>query len=170
MEPMEVTIDGVRYAPVSKAEEALATDLAALTVMKAQPEKRFTLGLAYPAMRKDTAVALDGHIDFVGEDALEKTAWKWIADNREIGLFHKDGTEGHAMPVESYIYRGPDWVVKSPVDDREYTIKSGDWLMGSVWDEVGWSLVKSGFVNGWSPEGKASRVIADQVRLAQLRG
>jgi len=150
------------------ATKAKAPDTA-VCVVKATSEKRYTLGLAYPAMRPDVSRAADGHIDFASPDVLEKTAWDYMAKYREINLFHKDGTSGHATPVESYIYRGPDWVQESPVDGRKYVIKSGDWMLGTIWDDAGWDLVKRGLVNGWSPEGACERTVPTQERLAQLR-
>ena len=138
-------------------------DLAALNVVKAEEEHRYTLGLAYPAMKPDSARAADGYIDFVSSEVLEKTAWSWMEKNHEIGMFHRDGTEGHATVVESYIYRGPDWQVGPTV------IKAGDWLMGCQWDDYGWQMVKSGLANGWSPEGSARRSKPSPSRLAELR-
>ena len=144
-------------------------NLAALNVVKAEEEHRYTLGLAYPAMKPDSARAADGYIDFVSSEVLEKTAWSWMEKNHEIGMFHRDGTEGHATVVESYIYRGPDWTVASPVNGQDYVIKAGDWLMGCQWDSHGWSMVKAGLVKGWSPEGGARRSKPSQSRLAELR-
>lgn len=165
---VEVQINGVNYVPLDPPS-GVDVDAARVTLVKATAPKRYTLGLAYPAMVPDKAVALDGHIDFAGEDLLEKTAWNWMAKHRDIGLFHKDGTEGHATVVESYIYRGPDWVVTSPVDGCEYAIKAGDWMLGTIWDQYGWELVEKGLVRGWSPEGAARRAIPSAARLAQLR-
>jgi Putative phage serine protease XkdF len=149
------------------AAKALTTDMAAVNVFKAQDEQRYTLGVAYPAMKADVAVAADGHIDFVSPEVLEKTAWAWMTEHRNIGLFHKAGTEGHATVVESYIYRGPDW--HNEIAGETHVIKAGDWMLGTVWDEYGWQLVKAGLVNGWSPQGGARRINPSADRLAQLR-
>lgn len=140
-------------------------EYAACRVVKTQAEQRYSLGLAYPAMRLDAGVAADGHIDFVSPEALEQTAWNWMSKQRTISLFHTQGssTDGHATAVESYIYRGPDWEVGDTV------IKAGAWLLGTVWDEYGWALVKARKVNGWSPEGGAKRARPSASRLAELR-
>lgn len=138
-------------------------------LLKSASERQYTLGLAYPAMKADVHRAGDGHRDFIAHDKLEESAWRWMKDHREINLFHKDGTSGHGVVVESYIYRGPDWEISSPVDNTSYVIKSGDWLLGALWDSYGWALVKSGLLNGWSPEGTAIRSTPNKNRLAQLR-
>lgn len=162
---MEVVINGVAYVPAADGVSAVATNFAGIDVIKAADERRYTLGVAYPAMRADVAVAQDKHIDFVSAEALEKTAWEWMTNHRNIGLFHKSGTEGHADVVESYIYRGPDW----SVEGNDYVVKAGDWMLGTIWDEYGWKLVKDQLVSGWSPQGKARRTTPDADRLAQLR-
>ncbi len=141
---------------------------AACRVVKAKNERRYTLGVAYPAMKADVGRAADGHRDFVSPEVLETTAWEWMQKHRDINLFHKDRTSGHGTVVESYIYRGPDWTIASPVDGKPYVVKAGTWMLGSVWDEYGWSLVKAGLVNGWSPEGGARRSTPTPERLAQV--
>ncbi len=163
---LENIIDSLPSAGASKSAGA---DLATCRVVKAESESRYTLGVAYPAMRPDVTIAADGHRDFVGPDVLEKTAWAWMSQHRDVNLFHQGGTSGHAQVVESYIYRGPDWTVSSPVDGLPYVVKSGDWLLGTIWDTYGWDLVKAGLVRGWSPEGGARRSIPTPERVAQLR-
>lgn len=165
-----VTVESPAVEAEPAAAKSFETDELAINVLKASSdERRYTLGVAYPAMKADTAVALDGHIDFASAAAIEKTAWEWMSKHREIGLFHKNGTEGHAQVVESYIYRGPDWTIESPIDGNSYVVKAGDWMLGTVWDEHGWELVKAGLVRGWSPEGGARRITPDAERLAELR-
>ena len=150
--------------------KGLDTPYADYAVMKGVPERRFTLGLAYPALRPDVGRAADGHRDFVGPEALEKTAHEWLKKYRDVNMFHENNTSGHFEPAESYIWRAPDWEIVSPVDGSTYIIKSGDWLLGGYWDEDGWELVKAGLVNGWSPEGTAKRNLhPSPERLAQLR-
>jgi hypothetical protein len=138
-------------------------------IVKASEEKRFSLGVAYPAMKADVGRAADGHRDFVSADVLEATAWMWLRKYRDVNLYHRDGTSGHFEPTESYIWRGPTWEQESPIDGATYVVKAGDWMLGGVWDDYGWALVKAGLVKGWSPEGGARRRVPTADALAQLR-
>jgi len=159
------------FNPAMAEKETGVVDLAAYRVMKSASEQQFTLGVAYPAMKADAQVAADGHRDFISPEALEKTAWTWLTQFRDVNLFHSGDPahSGHFTPTESYIWRGPDWEVASPVDGNTYKVCKGDWMLGGVWDDHGWALVKSRAVNGWSPEGGARRVTPSAKRLAQLR-
>jgi len=158
-----------RVSPdVVKHARAHGSPYAACRVVKTAAERRFTLGVAYPAMKADVRRAADGHRDFVSPEVLEQTAWDWLVKYRDVNLFHKEGTVGHFTPTESYIWRGPTWTVESPVDGKPYVVRKGDWMLGGVWDEFGWALVKNGLVNGWSPEGGAKRSTPSAERLAQV--
>lgn len=150
-------------------------DVAASMVLKAMPEQRFTLGVAYPAWRPDKGRAMDGKRDYAPADVVERTAWDWMAKSRRIGLHHGDliglpggADEGHATLVESYIYRGPDWLIKA-AGGAEQLVQAGDWLLGLLWDGSGWDMVKRRLVDGMSPVGRASRVTPTVDRLALLR-
>ena len=113
---------------------------------------RYLLGLAYPAGADDQIMTgADGARDYFTETELEKAAWAFMQGPRDIGLYHEDGTEGHATVVESYIYRGPDWECGDTV------IKAGDWLIGVICDPVAWQLYLEGHITGFSPQGKAKR-------------
>lgn len=117
-------------------------------------EKRFVLGIAYQA-GPDPRIAkgVDGGRDFFTEDELEKAAWNFMLKGQQHGVYHIDGTEGAARPVESFIYRNPQpWVV---ADDL--VVKQGDWCLGAILDPKAWDLYKSGRLNGWSPQGVARR-------------
>jgi hypothetical protein len=119
-------------------------------------EKQFVLGIAYqsgpdPRIRKGA----DGHRDYFSDEELELAAWGFMG-KQIVGLFHADGTEGHATVVESYLYRGPDWAI-TDVLGNELIVKSGDWLVGAVLDDIAWSLFKEGKITGWSPQGAARR-------------
>jgi hypothetical protein len=133
---------------------------AAMTaVVKGDDEKRYTLGVAYPANR------VDGHGEFMRPDEVERVAWDYVTKGRQIGLWHADGTEGHGTVVESYIYRGPDWGLTA-VDGSTQVIKSGDWLLGVQWDEPAWALIRKGYVDGWSMQGRAVRRPAAAAAIA----
>jgi hypothetical protein len=113
---------------------------------------QYVLGLAYQAGRDDRiARGADGARDFFTDVELEKACWTFLQGGAQVGMFHADGTEGAARVVESYIYRGPDWACGDTI------IKSGDWLIGAICDDVAWNLVKSGKVTGFSPQGAAKR-------------
>lgn len=116
-------------------------------------EQRYVLGVAYQA-GPDPRIAkgADGARDYFSADELEKAAFSFIPGGAEVGLFHADGTVGHAQVVESYIYRGPDWDLGDGV-----IVKAGDWLVGAILDDIAWDLYKSGHVTGWSPQGQARR-------------
>jgi Putative phage serine protease XkdF len=126
------------------------------SLLKAEPERRYTLMLAWPALKPDVAKAQDGRRDYARPEVIEQTAWAWMVKSRTVGLYHADGTEGHGTVVESYVYRGPDWQVRP-----DTLIKAGDWLIGTIWDTSAWALVKAGLINGMSPQGNAKRAPAD---------
>jgi hypothetical protein len=113
-------------------------------------ERRFVLGIAYPALRKD------GHGEWMTADTVEATAWEFLRSGRQIGVFHADGTVGHADVVESYVHRGPAYSVTAP-DGTAVTINPGDWVLGAVFDDQLWSLLKRGELDGWSIDGTGRR-------------
>lgn len=115
-------------------------------------EQRYVLGLAYQAGKDERITkGLDNTRDYFTNDELEMAAWSYLPNGAEVGAFHVDDTLGHAVVVESYIYRGPDWDVSGTV------IKSGDWLVGMILDDLAWSLAKAGKFTGLSPQGVAKR-------------
>lgn len=117
-------------------------------------EQRYVLGVAYQA-GPDPRIqrGADGGRDYFTPEELEKAAWSFLKNGPAVGLFHANGTEGHATVVESYVWRGPDWDLGDGV-----VVKAGDWLVGAILDEVAWDLYKSGRVTGWSPQGSARRI------------
>lgn len=137
-------------------------------VIKESAEKRYTLTVAYPADKPDVDTARDGYRDFASADAVEEAAWNFMVKSRNLGAFHADNTDGSGTAVESYVYRGPDWEVTA-ADGTTQMIKAGDWLLGVVWDEPTWALIKSGDIGGVSPQGTVERRKADPAKLAGLR-
>lgn len=118
-------------------------------VLKAEHEQRYTLGVAYPADQ------VDAHGDYTTPEELERAAWEFMRRVQKgratIGLMHRSGTDGAGTVVESYIYRGPDWHVGDQI------VKSGDWLLGVIWDEQAWQLIKAGNISGYSIQGMARK-------------
>lgn len=157
----ENMLQGALHMMGKSAEDEIVV---ACEVVKSSSERRYTLGVAYPANRADQGVAADGFRDFAGPEVLEEAAWKFMRNGASIGLHHQDGTEGHGHVVESYIYRGPDWP-----QDNGYVVKAGDWLVGTVWDEPTWHAIKSGQLRGYSPQGSAKRRDPSPEALAALR-
>lgn len=146
---------------MSEREEA---EKVSCEVFKSSEERRYTLGVAYPANRPDVGKAADGFRDFASERVLEDAAWSYLRKGARVGLDHADGTEGAGTVVESYIYRGPDWP-----QDGGYVVKAGDWLVGIVWSPQTWAEIKSGHRKGLSPQGAARRRIPSPEALANLR-
>jgi Putative phage serine protease XkdF len=132
-------------------------------VLKADSAKRYTLSVGYPADTPDKAVARDGHLDFANAEEVEKAAWGYLRNYREVGAMHADGTEGAGELVESYIYRGPDWQTGDQV------VKSGDWLIGVIWDEPTWDAIQKGELGGTSMQGGAERRTPTPADIARIK-
>ena len=137
-------------------------------VVKAVPERRYLLAVAYQAGRDPLITkGADGARDFMSADELERAAWSFVVKGGQAGMFHMMGTEGHAQIVESYLYRGPDWTVTGPTG-RSTVVKAGDWLVGLILGEAAWALYKAGRIGGLSPQGTGTRrrVIAKESTMA----
>lgn len=122
--------------------------------MTTDAPQRYLLALAYQAGPDPRIVkGQDGGRDYFTPEELEKAAWTFIPSGAEVGLFHgPDETVGHFQVTESYIYRGPDWEIEPGL-----IIKSGDWLIGGICDEVAWDLYQRNMITGMSPQGTATR-------------
>ena len=150
----------------------------ATRVIKAEAERRYTLCVIYPADKADVAVALDGHRDFASKAVVEDAAWNYMRNYRQVGVAHSPehaASMGVAFKasdaadvVESYIYRGPDWLIKAS-DGSEVMIKAGDWLGGFIWSPETWADIQAGKVNGMSAEGGAIRRTPSPDAIANLR-
>jgi len=138
-------------------------------VVKTVAEQKYTLTVAYPALRADTSTAQDGHRDYASKEAVEAAAWSYLQAHRQIGLWHQNGTENAGTLVESYIWpaTAPEWTVKTAAG--EYTVKAGDWLVGVVWSPEAWQMIKSGQVGGLSMQGRAARARPTGEAIAALR-
>jgi len=156
--------DPLAEAREESAEHAQAVPAAAYHLLKASAEKRYTLGIGYAAGRPDVAPGKDAHLDFVGADALERAAWEFLQKGGEVGLHHEDGNTGRGQVVESYVYRGPNWPQAGG-----FTVQSGDWLLGIIWDDDAWAEIKKGRVKGYSLQGRAVRRRPSPAAVAALR-
>lgn len=118
-------------------------------VAKAEAAQRYTLGVAYPANE------VDSHGDWTDEVELERTAWEFMQSGNAVlkgaGTDHADGTDLAGTPVESYIWRGPDW----QDEDGSVIAKSGDWMLGVVWNEDAWGRIEKDELTGYSIQGLA---------------
>lgn len=171
--PVLTLPDGAVYTtgdPVEPAAKAAKWDGESVegTVLKSDAAKRYTLSMGYPADTPDAAVARDGHLDFASVEEVEKAAWGYLANGGQVGLLHADGTEGAGRVVESYIYRGPDWKITA-ADGSEQVVKSGDWLVGVIWDETTWDLIEKGELAGTSMQGGAKRRSPSPADVARIK-
>lgn len=120
-----------------------------VTVYKAEEipgEKRLVYGVV---LRPDV---VDGHLDIMTPNEVEKTAHFFMAVGGIMGYRHQ--TEVKAIPVESYI---------APVSFAlgEHQVLKGDWVVVSfVEDEELWDDIKRGAITGYSVGGQGfKRVI-----------
>jgi hypothetical protein len=132
-----------------------AADLSELPtkVIKAVAPLQYTLALAYPAGSLDKGVARDGFRDFAGAEAVRDAAWDYLEKCRDVGVLHADGTSGAGRVVESFLWPdgAPDWQA------GDQLIKSGDWLIGTVWGDRTWAEIEAERLRGVSPQGSARR-------------
>ena len=136
---------------------------ARVAVLKASAEKRYVLGLVYPAgPRAHITKGVDGSTDFIAADALEEAAWQFMRDGAKTGTAH---VSRMGLPrvsagevVESYLWPAgaPDWTT-TDINGREVVIKSGDWLLGAILPPDKWSGVKNRTFDGWSMQGTGRR-------------
>jgi hypothetical protein len=167
--PLTAKQDAHISREMAKALERLWPSRVAGLVVKSAPERRYTLAMAYPANKPDAVKALDGHRDFASPEAVENAAWDYLRNGGKVGLQHEDGTDGAGKVVESYIHRGPDWPITA-ADGSKQMIKSGDWLIGIVWSDDAWDMVKRGAVKGVSAQGSVKRRAANRADINNLRG
>jgi hypothetical protein len=139
-------------------------------------EQRLLIGIAYQA-GPDPRITkgADGGRDYFEPEALELAAHNFMLKGQQHGLFHMEGTEGAARPVESFIYRNVvPWVVSDSVavnktladlaaevekcaGPDDLIVRPGDWCLGAILSPKAWDLYKSGRISGWSPQGVARR-------------
>lgn len=137
-------------------------------VVKADDAKRFLLTVAYPVFKPDVSVAADGHIDVASDEVVERACWNFMRKGARLGIGHEPGHEDVGEVVENYIWRGEPWVLKA-ADNTEQVIMPGDWLVGMVLRDEGWTLYKSGLLGGVSVQGGAQRRTPSPATLDRVR-
>ena len=164
---LKVSIEPDGDEVTKSTDDVTPTDLSGV-VIKSNDEQRYVLMVAYPSLKKDTAVAQDGFIDFGTAPVIEKACFNFMRKGCKLGMFHEAGHENCGEVVENYIYRGPTWITKSD-DGTQQTIEPGDWLVGMILEPPVWQMYQQGLIGGASPQGKAKRRVPDSALLAQLR-
>src|SRR5438093_169402 len=94
--------------------------------------ERYTLGVVYPKGE------VDAHGDTMGEQELQKAAWKALGRNVKVGLMHLPGTAGSGRVVESFLWPGKKQTFKD-INGNTQVVEPGDWLMGVQWNDSAWS-------------------------------
>lgn len=114
-------------------------------IEKSMGEERYVLGIV---LEPET---VDGQRDVYSADEVRKTAHKYLADYRVIGLQHEGSITEKVDILESYL---------APVDFMigNESVKKGSWLLGvRVNDDEIWNAVKRGDLTGYSIGGHANR-------------
>lgn len=120
----------------------------AIRFLKADEEKRYTLGIVY---EPDT---VDSQGDYATAEDIEKAAWDFMRKTLRLGYMHKEWSNDIGDIVESYL---------APVDMRigDSIVKKGTWLLGVVWSSEYWEKVQKGEITGFSMGGRARRIPDD---------
>jgi hypothetical protein len=137
------------------------------TVVKADPEHKYVLMVAYSANKMPKRGA-DQRTDIASPDVLEQACWKFADNGFKVGLNHMDGTVGAARVVENFVHRGPKMRFVGP-DGTQQTIRKGDWCVGMILSPKAWEMYKAGLIKGASPQGSAGRKAATSKTLARMR-
>lgn len=115
-------------------------------VLRAEPERRYTLGVVYMPNRRDA------HGDWARPETIEQACWHFTRLMRQgratIGLMHLPNSPEAGEVVENYIQRGDTRI-------NGVTIPDGTWLMGVIWREDVWRDIKARRYRGLSLQGTA---------------
>jgi hypothetical protein len=121
-------------------------------VVKIDTDERLVFGWANVAMRPDGASIIDHQDDVVDPGDLERAAYAFTLQFRDMNTLHTPTVRGHL--VESFAVT-PEKLEKMglPLD----ALPIGWWVGFYVEDEESWALVKSGDFSMFSIEGSAIR-------------
>jgi hypothetical protein len=147
------TLVGHKSSTVQRIE-SLAKD--AVWVMKAEHERRFTLGPWYVPDR------MDAHGEWTDADELQQALWEWLTDgDRSIKLQH-DPTVTAGRVVEAVTWPAAvSYSLQNGVEKQDYDFPPNTVFLGVVWEPWAWELVKAGKIRGYSMAGRADRLMVD---------
>jgi hypothetical protein len=127
-------------------------------VLKSDDEKRYALGVLY-----SPGVA-DAHNEYIGADELQEAVWKYLHAG-DLRL-RKQHDRGQVIGMVVEILTLP-WAITADATvgktRKKLKLPAGTVLVGAVFSEEAWPLVKSGKLNGWSLGGRAKRVPTNTV-------
>ena len=154
-----ITLDQAAANIVASVASLAEPEPAVVVKRLAVPENpaRYILGCAYQCD------SVDGHNEFVAKAELEQIAWDFLANHRQIGFHHADGLVTHGTVVESYTHKGDPWVTKA-LDGSTVTVREGDWMVGAIFDEIGFEHIVRESADGWSIQGALPRRLSPAPR------
>lgn len=124
-------------------------------------DKQYTFGVLYKATNKPADPELDAHREFVEADQLQAGQWEYAkTGDRRIYLQH--GVMG-VVPIGEWVdLVSWPWEVEAEFtlpdgSPRKSVIPANSVWMGTLWNETGWRLVKTGRIRGFSMGGFARR-------------
>ena len=129
-----------------------------LPVLKADGERRFTLGVAYQPN------ALDSQGEWVEPDVLQDAMHDFaLRKDLRLRLQHDERVEvGHIVEIFTLPWEWTVELAAPGMEKRRVKLNAGTVLMGVKWDPEPWEkLVKTGRVRGYSIGGRAIRVDAE---------
>lgn len=143
-------------APASAATEDRSSVARTIKIAKADApegattdeggELRYVLGIV---LEPDV---VDSQGDTYSATEIRRSAWRYLAAFRNVGLQHKQLINDRVQLVESYI-------APADFEVQGSTIKAGTWLLGlHVADDELWAQVKDGKLTGLSIGGMAEKI------------
>jgi hypothetical protein len=135
-----------------RALEMLNRDSPRNTIMK-QDESRYTLGPAYvPDMT-------DAHGEFTDPDTLQRALWEWVRkDDRRIFLQHSEKQAGEMVEVLTWPFAISAEMVTPNQGVTKFEFPANTPVLGVIWEDWAWDMVKAGELRGYSIGGRARRV------------
>lgn len=134
-------------------------------VVKADTVFRYTFGPWYPAIPAEragrpTLADLDAHGEYATAEDLQKAVWSYVDHgDRSLRLQHSPDTEiGRWVELVSWPQESVFTLTLPTGETTTKAFAPGTVFMGAIWNEVGWPLVTSGRIRGYSLGGAAKRV------------